>query len=198
MIEVNHYIAPRQTGKTRKAVQLFNEYYGPNTYMVVLNKRLKRDIIKTYNVLPERILIANKNITVSRIDTLIVDEFLLTIKGEQRFLSNVLPLMCGNHPKLFLFSTPNKLYTEDFVNSHHEYFLINFNDSVFINTTINVSQDPEYYDFRNLPIDLMESCRRMLNQTEFETAILGRYLENQLTKFYIYKPKRFSLKNRPS
>ncbi len=198
MIETIHYIAARQTGKTSKAIELFREYNGPYTYLMVYNNHLKRNISGRYGIPSEKILIANKYLPIQRIDILIVDEFLLGVEDKNYFLTCVLILMYCNNAKLFLFSTPDKIYTNDFVNNQHEYFLTNFNDDRILNIVIDTTRDPEYYGFRCLSNGMIENLRNILSPTEFEVKIIGKYLENQPTKFYLYRPKRFSLKNMSS
>lgn len=195
MIETIHYIAARQTGKTSKAVELFQEYDGPYVYLMVPNNHLKRYIVRHYGIPREKILIASKHLPLKRIDTLIVDEFLFGVKNKEYFLLCILTLMYATNPKLFLFSTPDKIYTNDFVNNQHEYFLTNFNDDRILNTVIDTTRDPEYYGFRRLSNEKIEIIRTILSPTKFEIEIIGKYLENQPTKFYLCQPKRFSLKN---
>lgn len=198
MIEAIHYIAARQTGKTSKAIELFREYDGPHTYLMVYNNQLKRNISSRYGIPSKKILIANKHLPIQRIDTLIVDEFLLGVEDKNYFVFCILILMYCNNAKLFLFSTSDKIYTNDFVNNQHDYFLTNFNDDRILNTVIDTTRDPEYYGFRPLSNGMIENLRNMLSPTKFELEILGKYLENQPTRFYLYRPKRFSLKNRLS
>lgn len=198
MIETIHYIAARQTGKTSKAVELFQEYDGPYVYLMVPNYHLKRYIVRHYGIPEEKILTANEHLPIQRIDILIVDEFLLGVKDKLYFLFCILMLMRCDSAKLFLLSTPDEMYTNDFVNNQHEYFLTNFNDENILNTVINVPQNPEYYGFRCRSNEMIENIRNILSPTEFEVEILGKYLENQSTKVYFKMPKRFSLKNRLS
>jgi len=124
-MDVVHYIAARQTGKTQKAVELFWEYNDPNTYVVVANPNLKRHIKNRYGIPSQQILLPRATDFCSReIQTLIVDDYLTINKNNNEgFLRFMFPAMAINHGRIFLLSTPNKKYTEDEIIRNAELFL---------------------------------------------------------------------------
>ena len=95
-MEVIHYIAPRQTGKTLKAVNLFWEHNTPNTYIVVGNQCQKRQL-QQRRIPEKQILIVRPNsLRGKMIQTLIVDDYLINIKDKDCFINAVVPAMSSN------------------------------------------------------------------------------------------------------
>lgn len=195
-MEVIHYIAPRQTGKTLKAVNLFWEHNTPNTYIVVGNQHQKRQLQQRR--IPEKQILSVRpnSLRGKMIQTLIVDDYLINIKDKDCFINEVVSAISSNDAQLFLLSTPDKKYTNDYL-IEHPYLFLRSETNLFNVTVISTIRDPAYYGFRRwTPVEQERARHFFATQESFECEILGQYSSDwSVNDYYIPRPKQFILKN---
>ncbi len=198
-MDVTHYIAARQTGKSAKAAALFHEYNGPNTYLVVANSQLRNHFVTHCNIQRNKILLPRPESFCGKpVQTVIVDEYLM-IDDKNNFLSSILPAFLPTNSKLILFSTPDKKYTDVEIETMPGLFLKQHEGGYNLNV-INTMKDPELHGFRRIyePAQNLTHRQYFGNQDEFDCEMLGLWKVGQtfseFAKFYIPKPKKFSFK----
>jgi hypothetical protein len=202
MIEVTHYIAPRQTGKTRKAKEIFLEKFEQDakTFIVIPNA----SYVENYRPIPKTNILFAANIQDTirgkSVRNLIVDEYLIGIKQKIIFLHTIIPSFDNGEGKIFLFSTPDKKYTIRKAEEDKYLFLLNQQHGIFQNKIIHTLKYPQKHGFLKFEKEDRMFMRDLSlpNTTTFESEILGLYLEGQTFEnccgFRIPKPRKFDIK----
>jgi hypothetical protein len=204
-MEIIHYISPRQTGKTHKAVELFREYKatGRRTLFVVENGESKRNISRRFNIDIKDILQGNASdgFCGRSFEVLIVDEYLGGIKNKREFLARMLPAIQPRGILIFL-STPDKKYTEEELRIKNDYlFLRSCNHGRNFINVIHTISNPEEHGFLRVDVETRRRVLRPLFNSDdlFDTEMLGLYtFDQRFEDFYKYcipTPKKFILKD---
>lgn len=201
-MNITHYISPRQTGKTTKAIEIFNRFNSPKCYIVVHDGSRKQDIKNRFGINGKQILLPNEEQFCSReVETLIIDEYLGTIKNKILFWHYIWPTMDPYNSRIFLFSTPNKKYTQEEIDNDPYLFLSDPRWNFTVNLdVIHTICNPERHGFRRINRETQELMRNFfLQQETFDCELLGLYMSEQnfdeINRFSIPKPKIFDLKS---
>jgi len=201
-MNITHYIAPRQTGKTTKAIEIFHQFNSPKCYIVTQDNSRKQAIKNRFGINSKQILLPNEKQFCGReVETLIIDEYLGTIKNKALFWHYACPAIDPYNNRIFLLSTPNKKYTKEEIDNEPYLFLSNphLNFTVNLNV-IHTIRDPERHGFRRINRKTQELMRNFfLRQETFDCELLGLYMPDQnfdeISGFYIPKPKIFDPKS---
>lgn len=203
MIEVTHYIGARQTGKTGKAKEMFLNLFEQDskTYIVIPEAHMKEH----YRPIPPVNIISATNLLAAfkgrRIRNLIIDEYLISVKDKILFLHQIIPSFENGVGKIFLFSTPDKKYSQREIEEKKYMFLDQQNHGIFQNRVIHTIKYPEKHGFKKIYKEdrmLFRNNYFNSNNEKFEAEMLGLYRYDQVFEkcigFYIEKPKKFTLK----
>ena len=192
-MKVTHYIAARQTGKSKLAGELFYEYDGPNTYLITVNGSCRSMLSDRFNIPRNKFLTNSPEAFRAReIQTLIIDDYLMGVKNKVLFINTLWPCFRNGEGNLFLISTPDRKYTYDEIFEKSYLYLLAQNNVEVIHTI----KSPEQYGFRRIyPNNLEHHRSRFLTQDQFDCEMLGLYLVGQTFGWSIAKPKPFILKS---
>lgn len=202
-MEIIHYVAPRQTGKTTKAVEIFNQN-PDDTYFVTINEMCRKDIIRRFNISSDRVLLANANtLREKTMSYLIFDEYLLSLEHSRNdvlsFLAIAFNKLINNElAKIYLFSTPTRKYTQIQIEREFTSYLNNGNYNNIEVKVIEVNRNPTRYGFLQHDETRLEEVRNIITSEErFSCDFLGIFRENQtkINKTLFDTPKKFNPKN---
>lgn len=194
-MNVTHYVTARQTGKTTKAISIFNQNGSPDTYLIVANAHIKLRIARVYGIPPKQIATATNYRTFfnsKHIRTLIIDEYLIGLDNKILFWRMLTPNMT-NDSNVFLLSTPKIKYTHEDLVANTYLYLINSEEV----NVINVHENPYHHGFRRITLSSQQHLRNYFFDNEsFDCEMLGLYLVGQeFSNYIIPPPKKFILKD---
>ena len=199
-MEITHYIAARQTGKSYKAINLYYDNHIPNSYVVVGNNKAMENLIRHHPNPPVENIKTLSNLDWlcgRRINRLIVDEYLIGINEprKQQIWERLYPALEPDC-KIYLLSTPDRKYTEEEI-IMHTILCLGISCCGIPVTVINVSENPEEHGFLKFKRKDREHHRRFYGyDDDFETKMLGLWMVGQeFNDFSISKPKKFSMKS---
>ena len=202
MINVTHYIAPRQSYKTTTAVNRFLDLPVAGSYNVFATGLDSQAKLLSYRFTNLNCLslkrLENSNCQ-TPISNLFFDEFLLTVKEPSFFIMSISHRL-RPWTNIYLYSTPDKIYTQEEIDTNQYLFLKTQRTQAFnIEVVHAVGNRAEEHGFKKIrPIE-QRSLYYFLNDDRFKAEALGLYLDSQyypsiFSSNYISKPKKFKIK----
>jgi len=200
-----HFIAPRQTGKTTKAVSLHDQarISGLNTVIVVPCGSIKRSLHQKFPWLHSTSVITKANFVNPErgarldFDLIIIDEYLLSRYTPMDWYN--IEIHTNPDTQFILLSTPTTLYPDHWINEHSVLYLNPNNPQLEI---INIDHT-NYVEHGFLAIDYekrFQSVYRLFpdDWDKGMAEMLGHYmLEHPLIvpfRLRLRKPRKFTRK----
>lgn len=204
MINITHYISPRQTGKTKKAVDLFFDNDPDSTMIITINGQMGKNIQKRG--------VSKKNIktthdvygsfhfpNITRFTTIVFDEYLINdLKNKNNRL--LLELLSWYRPdsnlNVYLLSTPYKKFTQEEIDTNRSLFLSQPIDNSYNVNVIQTCYEYHQHGFKRVDMDRIRTFSSFCPEMMVDCEFLGLYrVGEKYNQHYIPKPKIFKVKH---